>query len=264
MRIVVARLGAEGAGEDLGNVAAQLVHGRHDDVARRLVVELLDALAEVGLGDDDAVRHEMLAHPALLGQHRLRLDEGAGARPAQDVENDRVVLGRVARPVHGDAVLLRLGLEPLEVGVEVGERVLLDRGRQLAQLLPFGDGVGLPVALDAQVPQPLVVELQVLRRGQEALGRLGVVDAAATHLGAARLRLARTFRPGVGLQRLALRLGVAEALAVLAARRPVVAGTKLAMEELVRQQLAHCVAPLRTCAMWMNFMGVPARSAQPF
>ena len=35
---------------------AQLVHGRHDDVARVFVVELLDALAEIGLDHLDADR----------------------------------------------------------------------------------------------------------------------------------------------------------------------------------------------------------------
>ena len=55
VRIVVAGLRSDRAGEDVGDVGAQLVHRGHDDMARRFLVELLDALAEVGLGDLDAV-----------------------------------------------------------------------------------------------------------------------------------------------------------------------------------------------------------------
>ena len=42
MRVVVTGLRAERAGEHIGDIRTQLVHGRHDDVARRFVIELLD------------------------------------------------------------------------------------------------------------------------------------------------------------------------------------------------------------------------------
>ena len=128
------------SGEHLGHVAAQLVHRRHDDVAGRLVVELLDALAEVGLDHLDAAVLEEGPHVAFLGQHRLALDQRA-RRARQDVEDDLVVLGRVARPVHVRAVLDRVALELLEIVGEMGERVLLDRGGQRAQLFPFRNAI---------------------------------------------------------------------------------------------------------------------------
>ena len=56
---------------------------------------------------------------------------------AQDVEDDLVVLGGVPRPVHVRAVADRVALELLEVVGEVGQRVLLDRRGERAQLLPL-------------------------------------------------------------------------------------------------------------------------------
>ena len=52
--VAVFGVGADRSGEHLRHVGAQLVHGRHDDVARILIVELLDALAEIGFDDLDA------------------------------------------------------------------------------------------------------------------------------------------------------------------------------------------------------------------
>ena len=110
---------------------------------------------------------------------------------AQQAEDDPVVLGGVLRPVDMRAVRLRGGLELLQIGVEMGEGVLLDGRGQGAQLLPFRDAVRLAVALLPQVSEPAVVEALVLRRLQEARGGLGMVHRqVAPHHGAARLRLA--------------------------------------------------------------------------
>ena len=67
---------------------------------------------------------------------------------------------------------LRIRLELVEILVEMGERVLLDRRSERAQLLPFGNAVHLAVALLTQIPQPLVMHLLVLGGGNEARGRL--------------------------------------------------------------------------------------------
>jgi hypothetical protein len=177
MDVGVLRVGAQRAAEHLGDVAAQLVHGGHDDVARRLVVELLDALAEIGLDHLDAAGPEELAHLAFVGQHRLRLDQRGRAPRAEQVEHRLVVLDGVARPVHVHAVGARVALELFEVVGQMGERVLLDSRGERAQLLPFGKALALPVALLAQVPQPPVVELDVVLRLDELRRGLGVVDA---------------------------------------------------------------------------------------
>jgi hypothetical protein len=151
-------------------------------VARRFVVELLDPLAEVGLERLDAAVGEEGPHLALVGQHRLALDERRRAMRLQDLVDHLVVLGGVARPVHDHAVGGGVALELDEVVAEVAERVFLDRRRERSQLLPLGNRLRLDVALPAQVPQPLVVELGVVLRLDEARRRLGVVDAA--HRGA--------------------------------------------------------------------------------
>ena len=168
-------------GKDPGHVPAELVDGGHDDVARRFVVELLDAFAQIGLHDLDAAGLEKRPHLALVGEHRLRLDQRARPARTQDVEHDLVVLGGVHRPVHMRAVLYRIALELLQIVGEMGERVFLDRRRERAQLLPLGQVLALAVALLAQVPQPPVVKLEVVLGLDELRGRFGVVDALHRH-----------------------------------------------------------------------------------
>src|SRR5437879_3768645 len=89
-----------------------------------------------------------------------------------------------------DPVRPRVSLEPVEVFLEMGERVLLDRRSERPQLLPFGNAVHLAVALLPQVPEPLVVHLLVLGSGDEASGGFRLVDRpVAMDLGTTRLRL---------------------------------------------------------------------------
>ena len=57
---------------------------RGDDVARRLVAELDDVFAEIGLDRRDAVRLEVIVERDLLGDHRLALGDGLGADGAAD------------------------------------------------------------------------------------------------------------------------------------------------------------------------------------
>ena len=59
--VAVVRVGADRPGEHLGHVGAQLVHRRHHDMARVFIVELLDALAEIGLDHLDADRGHVSA-----------------------------------------------------------------------------------------------------------------------------------------------------------------------------------------------------------
>ena len=51
------------------------MHRRRDDVARRLVAELDDVFAEIGLDRRDAVRLEVIVDADLLGDHRLALGD---------------------------------------------------------------------------------------------------------------------------------------------------------------------------------------------
>jgi hypothetical protein len=89
-----------------------------------------------------------------------------------------------------DAVRLRIGLELLQILVEMGQRVFLDCRGQRAKLLPLGNAKHLAIALLPQIPQPLVMHLLVLGRGNKARGGFRLVDRPiAVDLGAARLRL---------------------------------------------------------------------------
>src|SRR5271169_2891453 len=158
--------------------------------------------------------------------------------------------------MHVNAVRARVVLELLQILVEMSERVLLDRRGERAQLLPFGNAVHLAVALLPQIPQPLVVHLFVLGRGNEARGRLRLVDRPiAMDFGSARLRL------GMRPQRLRGCLGMIEAMAIADNSIGVVLGQQLGMQHRLRR--VHALAPFRICAMWMNLMGTPMRSAQP-
>src|SRR5260370_23182782 len=100
------------------------------------------------------------------------------------------MVGGVACQMHVDAIRSRIGLELVEILVEMGERVLLDRRSERPKLLPFGNAVHLAVALLSQIPEPLVVHLLVLGGGDEARGSLLLVDrSVAANLGTPRLRL---------------------------------------------------------------------------
>jgi hypothetical protein len=80
--------------------------------------------------------------------------------------------------------------------------------------------VHLAIALHAEIPEPLVVEFLVLGRGDEALGGLGVIDAAAAGV-------RRALGLGLALvrrERARGSLGMVEAPTVLAALGLVVDG----------------------------------------
>ena len=66
--------------EDVADLVPVEVHGRGDDVARRLVGQLDDPLAEVGLDDVDASASRASLSADLLGGHRLALHDRRGHR----------------------------------------------------------------------------------------------------------------------------------------------------------------------------------------
>ncbi len=263
VHVAVVGIGTDRLCEHLRDVRPELVHGRHDDMARIFVVELLDALTEVGLDHLDPDRCHVRPETALLGEHRLALDQRLGAVIGKNAVNGTVMLGGVARPMHMDPVRARIGLELVEIVVEPGKRVLLDGRGQRPQLFPFGNAMHLAVPLLTKVPQPLVMHLLVLGRGDEARRRRRLVDRpVAMDFGAARLLL------GLRPQRLRGRLGVVQAATAAVNGVAIVASQKLGMEHGVLAcwpcgVAAHALAPLRIWAMWMNLIGTPMRSAQP-
>src|SRR5467141_2834280 len=154
-----------------------------------LVVKLLDALAEIGLNHLNPDGSHVVPEAALLGQHRLAFDQRCRAVVAQDAVHNLVMLGGVACPMHVDPVRSRIGLELVEILVEMGQRVLLDCRSEGAKLLPFGNAMHFSVALLPQIPEPLVMHLLVLGSGDEASGSLLLVGrSVAADLGTPRLR----------------------------------------------------------------------------
>jgi len=116
--------------------------------------------------------------------------------------------------------------------------------------------VHLAVALLPQIPEPFVVHLLVLGRGNKARRRFYLVDRPiAVDFGAAGLRF------GPRPQRLRGCLGMVEATTSADDCIGVVVGPQLGMQHCVRR--VHALAPFRICAIWMNLMGTPMRSAQP-
>src|SRR5215469_872585 len=112
--------------------------GGRDDVARRLVPDLDEVFAEIGFNRRDAVGFEIVVDPHLLADHRLALGDGLGIEAAADGEHGFVGFSGVSAPVHLSAVGDHFLLEGFEIEIEMRQRVLLDRHRLLAQLLPFG------------------------------------------------------------------------------------------------------------------------------
>src|SRR5580704_3798886 len=109
--VAVAWVGAECLGEYLSHVGAQLVYGGNHDVTRVLVIELLDALPEIGLDYLYANGGHVVPEAALFGEHRLALAESRLTMVLQYLVYNPIVLGAVARPMHVDPVRSRIGLE---------------------------------------------------------------------------------------------------------------------------------------------------------
>ena len=86
MDVIVARIRTDRARKDRGHVTAQLVNSGHNDMARRLVIELLDALAEIGLGislRSRAVQGTGMSHSSVSID--LLFDQRLGATRREDV-----------------------------------------------------------------------------------------------------------------------------------------------------------------------------------
>src|SRR5438067_5947703 len=119
--------------ECLGYLFLNQVDRWCDDMAGRLMPQLDDVFAEIGLDRGNAVRLEGFVEPHFLGDHRLALRDELGLRRSADLQYHRAGLLRGARPMHLAAGRLDAVLVQLEVAVEVLESVILDRSTGFAQ-----------------------------------------------------------------------------------------------------------------------------------
>ena len=152
---------------------------RRDDVGGRFVAQLNDVLAKVGLDRLDSRRLEGVVEADLLGDHRLALGDALRAHRLAEVDDDLARFLGVLRVVDFAAARADLPLVGLEIEVEMGERVILDRAGAVAQRLELGqprDRGRAPAdeiarererALQARVGQRLVRVLLELGRGRD-------------------------------------------------------------------------------------------------
>ncbi len=177
--------------ERIGPLLPDQMEGRRQQMAGRLVAQLDDIFAHVGFDRNDAASLKMIVERDLLGDHRLALGDGAGAQTLADPEHELARLGRGARPMDMGAVGDRLPFEFLEIEIEMGERVFLDRLGLLAQRLEFGQPVIGLAALDGETHAGLVERLlqdRVAQRGARIGLELGTGGLHASRPGLARRR----------------------------------------------------------------------------
>ena len=127
----------------------------------------------------DPGRLERVIEADLLGDHRLALGDALRVHRLAEVDDDLARLLGVLRVVHMAAALAHLALVGLEIEVEVGERVVLDRAGAVAQRLELGQAGGRsgPAAdeiarerhraLQAGVGQRFVRVFLEMRRGRD-------------------------------------------------------------------------------------------------
>src|ERR687894_732235 len=136
LRLVGELLGVELPEEELPDLRAVLVYGRHQDVRRVLPGELDDELGEIGLEGVDALRLQVLVELGLVRRYGLDLDDLLGPFVLRDAGDDAVRLAGVG-PLAPDSLggLAEVAAE-LGVAQALAGRDLEGRGRA------GGEGVG--------------------------------------------------------------------------------------------------------------------------
>src|SRR5690606_5343363 len=139
-----------------------------------LVAKLHDPLPKVGVDDFNPMRFEIRIELALLGEHRLALDDAAYATVAEQTMDDAIVLRAIGHPMNLDSMTLGIALELLEILVEPRECVLLNERGGLTQLFPFGHTLGREVTLLTHEPDCPVMPFRPLPIGQEQCCSFGM------------------------------------------------------------------------------------------
>ena len=101
----------------------------------RLLGQLHDPLAEIGLDRHDPRVEKRVVETDLLGDHRLALDRQSHVAGGREFDHDPPGFRGVAGPVDDRAAGDRFPLEPLEMLVEPGEPRGLHRLRSPPQRL---------------------------------------------------------------------------------------------------------------------------------
>ena len=153
------------------------VDGRHHDMARLLMQELDDALAEVGLHHIDAVLFQIGVHFALFGEHGLRLHHLRHTVALQNGKHCLVELRGILRPMHLHSAALQRVRELLQIIRQMGDGVLLYLRGMFAQVFPLRQLLCHLVALLSHRPEGGVVPTGLLCIRHKAGGSLGMYCA---------------------------------------------------------------------------------------
>ena len=124
--------------EFLLDVLRGKVDRRRDDVRRRFAAQLDDVFAEVGFDRFDLRRLESVVEADLFGDHRLALGDALRAHRLAEADDDLARFLGVLGVVHFAAALAHLALVGLEIEVEMGERMVLDRAGAVPQRVELG------------------------------------------------------------------------------------------------------------------------------
>ena len=123
--------------ECIGDLLLGEMHGRCDDVARRLVAELNDVFAKIGFDGTNAFLFETLVDRDFLADHRFGLGDGSSAGVPTNPENRLPGFFGIHAPVNLPAGFDDFRFEPLQVEIQVLEDMVLDVPRRVAQGFEF-------------------------------------------------------------------------------------------------------------------------------
>ena len=142
---------------------------RRHQVRRRLVGQLDDVLAQVGLENLNPLRLQHVIEPKFLGHHRLALGHRSNVVGARDLRHDGVGLRCVHREMHPPAGRSHVLLQHLQVVVQVPDGMFLDPTRLLPPFLPcfrgdLGDGLASCAVKASPGASQRLAELRILHR----------------------------------------------------------------------------------------------------
>ena len=115
---------------------------RRNDVRGGLAAKLDDVFAEVGLDRLHPRRLDRVVEPDLLRDHRLALGDALRPERLAEVDDDPARLLGVLCVMNVAAALVHLALVGFEIEVEMGERMVLDGARAVAQGLELRQPLG--------------------------------------------------------------------------------------------------------------------------
>ena len=105
--------------EEFTHIVMIEVDSGHHDMARRLPLELDDALSKVGFHHLDAVALKEGVHLALLSEHALALDNFLHVMLTEDAQYNLIELSGILRPMNDTSVFLRIGGKLLKILIKV-------------------------------------------------------------------------------------------------------------------------------------------------